>query len=106
MTPTPRAWLMAYPGDDSTDWCEHGPDEPPPEAGFMAMPLFDQAAIDSAVAAGRLSGLRWRWLRFGWAEWLWGIFGGVSVCHGANTDTPQTKNATQTTTSDRLFQRG
>ena len=54
MTPTPRAWLMAYPGDDpSTDWCTMGPKEPEPDDDGVTVALFDQDAIDSAVAAER-----------------------------------------------------
>ena len=54
MTPTPRAWLMTYPGDDpSTDWCTVGPTEPQPDDDGTTIALFDQAAIDSAVAAER-----------------------------------------------------
>ena len=54
MTLAPRAWLMSeLSEDDSANWCEPGPDEPEPEPGFVAVPLFDQEDTDLAVAAGR-----------------------------------------------------
>ena len=47
MTPTPRAWLMAYGDDPSTDWCSVGPKEPQPDDDGKTIALFDQAAIDT-----------------------------------------------------------
>ena len=53
MTPTTRAWLMAYGDDPSTDWCTVGPKEPQPDDDGTTIALFDQSAIDSALAAVR-----------------------------------------------------
>ena len=47
MTPKPRAWLMAYGDDPSTDWCSVGPTEPQPDDDGKTIALFDQAAIDT-----------------------------------------------------------
>ena len=50
MTPTPRAWLMAYGDTPSTDWCSVGPTEPQPDDDGTTIALFDQSAIDTLQA--------------------------------------------------------
>lgn len=50
----PSAWAMRFPAcDGSADWAELGPDAPEGIPHVVASPLYDQTAIDAAVAAER-----------------------------------------------------